>query len=132
MITRKISTTCAECGAKGTVTTENSSIVHKTILCRKCKEKAKPPPHPVQPLVVDSDNTLRFKQNKIVRFLLDAGSFNLNQLDKMPFENEDWAQLLQLIGMSLTGYGESRYVSDEDYDRAAAQVGEEVEVIDAT
>jgi hypothetical protein len=78
--------------------------------------------HPVQPLEKDSHGVLRFKENKIVRFLLDAGPFNLNQIASMPFDNEDREQLAQLIGYSLSGFGELSYVSDETYNKAEAQL----------
>lgn len=77
--------------------------------------------HPVQPLFKDEHGTLRFKQNAIVRFLLDAGPFDLDMLAKMPFSAEDWEQLAQLIGYSLSGFGELPYVTDATYDRAASQ-----------
>lgn len=73
--------------------------------------------HPVQPLITDKDGTLRFKSNKIVEFLLEAGPFNMNQLALMPFSNEDREQFAQLIGYSLQGFGELPYVSGETYNR---------------
>jgi len=78
------------------------------------------PKHPVQPLVIDPDGIVRFKPNKIVRFLLDAGPFDLNKLALMPWDDEDHVQLAQLIGYSLSGFGELSYVSPEEYERAAA------------
>lgn len=80
--------------------------------------------HPIQPLEKDSDNILRFKQNAIVRFLLDAGPFDLNQLALRPFSQEDEEQFAQLIGYSLGGFRGLSYVSDETYDKAASQVRE--------
>lgn len=38
------------------------------------------PEHPMQPLLKDEHGVLRFKANKIVRFLLDAGPFDMNAL----------------------------------------------------
>lgn len=76
--------------------------------------------HPVQPLETDSSGVLRFKKNAIVRFLLDAGPFDMNQLALMPFSQEDREQFAQLIGYSLSGFGELSYVSDETYERAVA------------
>jgi hypothetical protein len=43
------------------------------------------PEHPMQPLVLDEEGVIRFKKNAVVRFLLDAGSFNLNQIWRMSF-----------------------------------------------
>ncbi len=80
--------------------------------------------HPIQPLEKDSDNVLRFKRNAIVRFLLDAGPFDMNQLTSRPFSQEDREQFAQLIGYSLGGFSELEYVSDETYDKAASQIRE--------
>ena len=77
--------------------------------------------HPVQPLETDSNGVLRFKSNKIVRFLLDAGTYDLNKLAIMDFSDNDWEQFAQLIGYSLSGFSELPYVSDETYEQAAAQ-----------
>lgn len=87
------------------------------------------PQHPVQPLVTDSEGVLRFKANAIVRYLLDNGPFNLNDLALLPFSNEDREQFAQLIGYSLSGFGDLSYVSDETYDRAESQGGETKETL---
>jgi len=78
--------------------------------------------HPVQPLIKEEDGTLRFKENKIVKFLRETSKYNLNDLHSMPFDIEDWKQFNQLIGYSLSGYGELSYVNDEDYKRASQGV----------
>ncbi len=74
--------------------------------------------HPMQPLIRDSDGVIRFKANAIVRFLLDIGPLNLNLLSMMPFSTEDRQQFAQLIGYSLSGYGDLPYVDDEAYETA--------------
>ena len=81
--------------------------------------------HPLQPLQKDATGVIRFKENKIVQFLLDAGPFDLNQLAAMPFEDEDREQLAELIGYSVGGFGELPYVSDETYG-AAEKLAEDV------
>lgn len=68
---------------------------------------------PIQP-IVDS----RFVENKIVSYLLDNGGICLNKLAVLDFSDEDRAQFAQLIGYSLSGYGDLSYVSDEAYDSA--------------
>ena len=73
-------------------------------------------PHPRQPTYVDDAGVIRFKPNPIVRFLLDAGPFDLNQLAIMPWEQEDRRQLAQLIGYSVSGFLELSYSSSEDDD----------------
>jgi hypothetical protein len=77
--------------------------------------------HPVQPLVYDDNNIIRFKENAIVRYLLDAGPFDMNHLAVMSFSGEDREQFAQLIGYSLNGFEELSYVSNETYERAANQ-----------
>lgn len=76
------------------------------------------PEHPIQPLYKDEEGTIRFKSNKIVRFLLDAGPYDLNTLAVMDFSREDREQFAQLIGYSLSGFGELSYVSDKTYKQA--------------
>lgn len=82
--------------------------------------------HPVQPLDLDEHGVLRFKANAIVRFLLDAGPFDMNKLAMMNFSQEDREQFAQLIGYSLSGFGELSYVSDETYDRAQKSIDHRV------
>ena len=75
--------------------------------------------YPLQPLERDRQGIIRFKENKIVRFLLDAGKYTMNDLGMMPFSLEDREQFLQLIGYSLVGFGEVYYVRDKTYEKAA-------------
>lgn len=76
--------------------------------------------HPLQPLYLDEHGTKRFKRNAIVRHLLDKGGIDLNQIACMSFEREDREQFAQLIGYSLSGFGELGYVSDTAYELAEA------------
>lgn len=76
--------------------------------------------HPVQPLVKDKNGVVRFKENKIVSFLLEAGPNDMNTLATMPFSVEDREQFAQLIGYSLCGFGDLSYVTDATYERAKA------------
>lgn len=70
------------------------------------------PPHPVQPTYTDDYGTVRFRRNRIVRFLLDASPFDMNTLALMPFSREDRAQFAQLIGYSVGGYEDLPYADD--------------------
>lgn len=78
----------------------------------------KNPKHPMQPVVLDRSGVSRFKVNNIVRFLLDTGPYDLNKLALMPWSDEDREQFAQLIGYSVSGFGELGYTSDEVYDKA--------------
>ena len=66
--------------------------------------------HPMQPIHFAKDKVIRFKQNAIVRFILDAGPNDLNKLATMDFTKDDWTQFMQLIGYSVSGYGELSFV----------------------
>jgi hypothetical protein len=48
--------------------------------------------HPRQPVVLDERGVPRFKENKIVSFLLDEGPFDLNRLGLRDFTDEDRMQ----------------------------------------
>ena len=74
--------------------------------------------HPMQPVEIPEDGTIRFKDNKIVRFLLDAGDIDMNKLATIPFSDEDRMQFAQLIGYSVSGYGELSYASEESIEGA--------------
>ena len=74
--------------------------------------------HPIQPLKTDKHSTVRFKENAIVRHLLDNGGIDLNALAMIDFSQEDREQFAQLIGYSLSGFGELSYVSDATYETA--------------
>ena len=77
--------------------------------------------NPIQPLAKDERGVLRFKANAIVQHLLDTHPpIGINQLAAMDFTDDDRQQFAQLIGCSLSGYGELQsYVDDEAYAAAA-------------
>jgi hypothetical protein len=77
--------------------------------------------HPFQPLITSPAGVVRFKSNSIVSFLLYRGKFDMNDLAVMQFSDEDRSQFAQLIGYSLSGFGELNYVSDKTYNAVAAQ-----------
>ena len=79
--------------------------------------------HPTQPLTKDAQGVVRFKPNKIVKHLLDHGGIDMNVLARLEFSDEDREQFAQLIGYSLSGYGELSYVSDDSYRAAEAMAG---------
>lgn len=87
----------------------------------KRRVKRQPLKHPIQPLYRDAKGVTRFHANKIVQFLLDAGPFDMNKLAMMPFSANDREQFAQLIGYSLSGFGDLNYVSDETYEAAESE-----------
>lgn len=77
---------------------------------------------------VDGAPRVCFKRNAIVDFLHEHGGYDMNALARMDFTDEDRAQFAQLIGYSVSGWGELSYVplkvariADEIADRLAEQ-----------
>ena len=68
--------------------------------------------HPIQPVEVDSRGVKRFKENKVVRWLLDNGGKDLNDIARQGFDREEQEQFAQLIGYSLSGASDLGYMSD--------------------
>ena len=73
---------------------------------------------PLQPIYKDEHGTVRFRGNAIVRYLLDNGDVDLNDLAMIDFPQADREQFASLIGYSLSGFSELDYVSDETYEVA--------------
>ena len=63
----------------------------------------------MQPIVI-VDGIARFKENAIVAFLAHG---RMNELARLPFSREDHEQLAQLIGYSVSGFGDLSYASEE-------------------
>ena len=87
--------------------------------------------HPMQPIGRDADGIVRFKENKIMRHLMMRGKVDINELSLMVNEGmitcEDFTQLMQLIGYSVSGYGELSSSPEhlvEEADRLAAELPE--------
>ncbi len=79
--------------------------------------------HPMQPVERDRHGVIRFKRNAIVRFLVDWArerGMTLNELAVMDFPDADFEQLAQLLGYSVSGWGDLSYVSHEAIARADA------------
>ena len=70
------------------------------------------PVHPMQPIVM-VDGIKRFRSNAICRWLVDTGRANLNEIALKEFDDEDQAQFAQLIGYSVSGWGDLSYVDPE-------------------
>ena len=74
----------------------------------------------MQPLVKDKHGVVRFHKNAIVEFLLDRGPFDMNSLAVRGFSEADQAQFAQLIGYSVSGWGDLSYVTPEQAGEADA------------
>ena len=84
--------------------------------------------HPIQPITFDERGTIRFTENKIVRFLLDQYEPGLNDLvarfgcsedEAVRLDDRaDYEQLMMLIGYSVSGFG------DLDLDRRTIAIAD--------
>jgi hypothetical protein len=90
--------------------------------------------HPMQPIELDSHGVYRFRENEIVSYLIRNSNLGLNELvilhHQRPFHVKDWEQLLQLIGYSVSGYGDylqNDLVTQDSVDEADAIVSQMIE-----
>ncbi|MBL3825110.1 MULTISPECIES: hypothetical protein [unclassified Marinobacter] len=65
----------------------------------------------------------RFVKNEIVEWLLDNGGLDMNDIAVQNFSQEDREHFAQLIGYSVSGWGELSYVSDESFAQAERMAG---------
>ena len=84
---------------------------------------------PMQPLVWDDHGVIRFRKNKIVEYLLDAGPFDLNHLALLPgITKQEHMQFAQLIGYSVSGFGDLSYAKNKmvrKADKLADKMGDD-------
>ncbi|MCY1344551.1 hypothetical protein D9M68_19280 [compost metagenome] len=76
---------------------------------------------PIQPVYLDANGHIRFLENRIVRDLLDFASgyrYDLNWIACQGYTAEEHRQFAQLIGYSVSGYGDLSYVDRRACDRA--------------
>jgi hypothetical protein len=78
--------------------------------------------NPAQPIIIDEHGVKRFQENAIVKFLLDSGPFDINDLFiDHNFSVSDHIQFCQLTGMSLQLFADQDFISNEDYDSIIEQ-----------
>lgn len=65
--------------------------------------------HPMQAIVLDKHGTARFQQNEIVAHLVRTGAVDLNKIAASGFSAEDQMQFAQLMGYSVSGFGDLPY-----------------------
>lgn len=69
----------------------------------------------MQPIELDSHGVARFRRNKLVEHLLNHGGLDMNALALVRgIPREDRAQFAQLIGYSVSGYGDLSYALHAD------------------
>jgi hypothetical protein len=78
--------------------------------------------HPFQPIVFDQYGVARFQKNELLDWLQKAGVIDLNEIavlcHEKKFSDDDQAQLAQLIGYSVSGWGSLSFVTPEDCELA--------------
>jgi hypothetical protein len=74
----------------------------------------------MQPLVIDDQGCIRFKGNAIVERLFREQLINLNAISGWDVPIEDKEQFWQLLGFSVSGYGDVSFVRDSTYNKADA------------
>jgi hypothetical protein len=80
---------------------------------------------PVQPLFRDAGG-VRFVANEFVRWMLDEGKrkgvFTLDSLARLGYPDDHFAQLLMLIGYSISGFQTHTMVPDDVWPRVEAEI----------
>jgi len=66
--------------------------------------------HPQQPIGIAEDGVVRFKGNSIIEDLFQSRALDLNEIKRRvqtgDFPKEDYVQLTQLLGYSVSGWGD--------------------------
>lgn len=79
---------------------------------------------PMQPIIKDIHGVDRFRANAIVEAIYNETSkhgYDMNRIaGTVSFNDVDRMQFAQLLGYSISGYGDLSYVTDKSYDRAYA------------
>lgn len=85
---------------------------HKYAPCERDQDAC-----PMQPILLDSDGVVRFKRNKIVQDLYELHpmhGLDLNEMAIRAYSQEDRNQFAQLIGYSVSGWGDLGCAMDVD------------------
>jgi len=80
---------------------------------RKKKNK-----HPMQPIFLDEQGVARFKENPIIRFLLNEAHANISHVVNSGFSQEDIDQFTQLLGCSVCAFGDYGFASKKAVKKA--------------
>lgn len=81
--------------------------------------------HPMQAIAKDNLGTIRFRRNQIIDYLYSKGLFDLNALAVMEFDKADRIQIAQLLGYSVSGFGDLPY-ADADVVALADKIAKKV------
>jgi hypothetical protein len=75
---------------------------------------------PVRPMILDENGVLRFRENAIVRDLLDSGPLDLNAIALRHYTRADREELAMLLGYSVSGISDLRYMRQQTITRIDA------------
>lgn len=92
--------------------TTTTRVTHNSAL-----ESAQGDSLPMQPIEMVG-SVIRFRKNRIVEHLLNNGGIDMNALAVLDFSDEERAQFAQLIGYSVSGFGDLSYADAETVERA--------------
>jgi hypothetical protein len=75
--------------------------------------------HPMQRVKFDDKGVIRFQENRIIVDLFVQGILDLNKIAMNPaYDADDRMQLAQLLGYSVSGYGDLSYTTSKSVRKA--------------
>jgi len=84
----------------------------------------------MQPIIC-KDGWARFKENAIVKHLIENSNIGLNDIASLEFSSEDREQLAMLIGYSVSGWSTLDYVNPESASTAELMLEKGIDEKDA-
>ena len=82
----------------------------------------------MQPIAPDSHGVARFRENDVIRWLVDVKGVNLNEVSRVAqteeFDRYDVAQFWQMLGYSVSGYGDISFIPKSVVEKADSKVEE--------
>lgn len=101
----------------GTIDNAEASLIQFIDPAMMDPEMNESPHIPMQPIGYQGA-VIRFVPNEIVKYILDNGGIDMNQIAIKEFSQRDQEQFAQLIGYSVSAYGSLDYVSKESQEKA--------------
>ncbi len=77
---------------------------------------------PMQPIGFDDQGVARFRANDVVQWLWETGQIDLNRIRVERFNKYDVAQFWQMLGYSVSAYGELSFIPKAVVEEADAKV----------
>ena len=91
--------------------------------------------HPMQPVIMDQHNIIRFQRNQIIQDVAAAAfvgrQLSINQIivnvAQGEYTKNDWEQFSQLTGWSVSGYNDITYIREKSKNKASAKASKLLE-----